>query len=302
MISSVPVSLRDAAQLLVVPRLRQHDADVGQRRLGQHRRHVARLERSPQRVDVVELDHLRRLHRIDGRAHVPGPRPRHAVVQPDHRLVDRAVVAPVEHQHLRPPRQRARDPQHPSVGVGRGQRELPGIQPEPPHQLPAHPGRILGRHHPGRPPPDLALDRARRRLRGVARHRAGVAQAEIDEPVTVHVGDGGAASLGHEQREPARPHRHPAHRNPAQQRLRGLGVQLARPRMLLREAGPLAFQQPPQPGAIDLHVGGRTHSATLPQLQHGMQRRSEISRPSRSDSSSSSCSLKWSVNMRPMSS
>ena len=41
MISSVPVVARRRAQRVVVAGLRQHDADVGQRRLGEHARDVA---------------------------------------------------------------------------------------------------------------------------------------------------------------------------------------------------------------------------------------------------------------------
>ena len=40
------------------------DADVGERRLGEHERDVARGELALERVDVVELDDARRLARV----------------------------------------------------------------------------------------------------------------------------------------------------------------------------------------------------------------------------------------------
>ena len=47
------------------------------------------------------------------------------VLQRHHRVVDRAVVAAVEDEDLRPPRHRARDAQREAVGVGRGGGDLP---------------------------------------------------------------------------------------------------------------------------------------------------------------------------------
>ena len=51
-------------------RLGRHDADVGHRRLHEHAGDVARRERGAQRLDVVELDDLGRLRRVDLRADV----------------------------------------------------------------------------------------------------------------------------------------------------------------------------------------------------------------------------------------
>ena len=48
-----------------------------------------------------------------------------AVLERRERLVDRAVVAPVEDEDLRPPGELAREPDREAVRVGRGQRELP---------------------------------------------------------------------------------------------------------------------------------------------------------------------------------
>ena len=58
------------AQRVVVAGLGQHDADVGQRRLGEHARDVAVGELALERLDVVELDDARRLRRRHRRADV----------------------------------------------------------------------------------------------------------------------------------------------------------------------------------------------------------------------------------------
>ena len=105
------------------------------------------------------------------------------------RLVDGAVVAPVEHEDLRPPGDRAGDPQREAVGVRRGQRELPVGQPEAPRQLLADPQRVLARQHQRDAARRLRRDRAQRRLGRVAGHRAGVAEAEVDVLVPVDVGE-----------------------------------------------------------------------------------------------------------------
>ena len=98
MISSVPAARGQLASGGVLAGLRQHDADVGHRRLGQHAGHVAGGQRPLQRRDVVEL------HDARGRrgGSTGGPMlPRRAATRPspssvDERLVDRAVVAAVD--------------------------------------------------------------------------------------------------------------------------------------------------------------------------------------------------------------
>ena len=61
MISSVPVSRVSRAQRVVEARLGQDDADVRQRRLGEHAGDVAVGELALERLEVVELDDARRL-------------------------------------------------------------------------------------------------------------------------------------------------------------------------------------------------------------------------------------------------
>ena len=61
MISSVPVSRVASRSCVVEARLRQDDADVRQRRLGEHAGDVAVGELALERLGVVPLDDARRL-------------------------------------------------------------------------------------------------------------------------------------------------------------------------------------------------------------------------------------------------
>ncbi len=93
------VPSRQLAQRVVEARLRMDDPDVRQRRLGQHERDVTVSELALERVDVVELDDARRHRRIDGWPEVAAARPDDTVrAEGGERLVDGAVVAPVEDQ------------------------------------------------------------------------------------------------------------------------------------------------------------------------------------------------------------
>ena len=206
----------EEAHLLHVARLRQHDSDVRERGLHQEARHVLVLERPLQRADVVELRHPRGLGGVERRAHEPGPRAGEALLVEDHeRLVDRAVVAPVEHTDSRPAGHVAAHADHPAVRVRGRERELPVREPEATRQLGADPRGVRGREH-RRDALDLS-HRAHRRLRRVARHRTGVAKAEVGVLVAVHVHDRGSAGALLVDREAARPHRHPGHRHAAQE-------------------------------------------------------------------------------------
>ena len=242
-------------------RLGQHDADVRERGLGQHAGDVAARERAPHALQVVELDDDRRLRRIDLRPDVAGLRRRLAVLA-DHRdrLVDGAVVAPVEDEHLGPPLDLARDAQHEAVGVGRRERELPVGQPEAPAQLAGHPGRVLGGHH-RRHATELAHapgDGAHRRLRRVTGHRPRVAEREVDVLVAVDVGDACAVRLGVEERIAADPLRHPGHRHAEDLHAARLLGERARARRALAEERALALDQRLQARALD-HRSASAH-------------------------------------------
>ena len=145
------------------------DAHVGQRRLCQDDRNVAVRKLALQRIDVVELDDARGLRRIHGRAEIAAPRPDDAVRERRERLVDRAVVAPVEDEHLGAPGEMSCEPDREAVRVGCGECELPGGDAEPPRQLRRDHERVLGRKHERDASRRLLLDRLQRGLRERAR-------------------------------------------------------------------------------------------------------------------------------------
>ena len=111
-------------------RQRRHQAAVGQRGLGQHRRDVAAGQRRLDRRSIVERHDDGADRQILHLAEQAGAGERAPVVGAvDQRVVDGAVIAALEDQQLRPPGDRARPAQHEAVGVGRAQRDLPARQP-----------------------------------------------------------------------------------------------------------------------------------------------------------------------------
>ena len=97
------------------------------------------------------------------------------------RLVDGAVVAPVEHEDLAPAGGVPGEAQGEAVGVRGAERELPRRQAEAPGQLAGDPRRVGRRQHrrdaPGRRRSATAAVTAGTR---VAAHRPGVAEAQVD--------------------------------------------------------------------------------------------------------------------------
>jgi hypothetical protein len=238
-----------------VARLRQDDADVGERRLGQHAGDVAALQLGLEGLGIVELDDRGGLGGIDRGADQAFAGTRPAVLQHDEGLVDRAVVAPREHEHAGAARELAAEAQREPVGVGRRERELPLRQAEAPGQLVADPRGVRGREHHRRAAPRLQplphrRDRRRRRMTG---HRARVAEAQVRVLVPVDVHDPRAARLGQVDREAARPLRHPGHRHPAQQM--PLRVLVRGERTRPRGGEPLALvgHQHGEPGPVHVH-------------------------------------------------
>jgi hypothetical protein len=227
------------AQPVVEARLGQDDADVGQRRLGEHAGDLLVDQQALNGVEVVELAHARGERRVDGGSHVAGARARaYAAVERDERLVDGAVVAVAEDEHVRPPRHRPAQAQCPAVGVGGGQREAPQRHAEAAAELLAHPRGVFGRQHQRRAallaqPP---LDRRDRRRRRVPGHRARVAEREVDVAVAVDVLDRRSVRGRGVDRMTAGPLGHPGHRHAADQRPPRALEQLARARVLAGEA------------------------------------------------------------------
>ena len=213
-----------------------------------------------ERFDVVPLDRLRRFRQVNRRADVVGARAGLAVDLDRERLVDGAVVAPGVDEDLRPAGDRPGEADHGAVGVGGGQRELPVGEAKAASELLADPARVLGGEHQGDAADCLGGDRLGRCGGRMPGHRAGVAQAEVDVGVVVHVGEVGARRLGHEHRVRAGPLRHPRHRHAGKERLLPLLEELPGARVLLDEALLLGSQEPaaaardPSPSSCGQHM------------------------------------------------
>ena len=195
----------------MIARIREHDADVGERRLEQAGCNLTVLQRVLECRDVVDLDHARRFVERHGLADVALSRHRAAVFERRDRFVDRAVIAAVVHDNFRPLRDLARPADRAAIGVGRGERELPVWDAEASRQFIADPGRIDGRQHQGDALARLAGDGLDRRGRRMARHAAGIAEAEVDELIAVHVREAGACGTVDVDGMIAGPARHPVH-------------------------------------------------------------------------------------------
>ena len=209
-------AIAQLAQRLVVAGVGQHDADVGERRLGEHTRNVAGRERGLEGGEVVELHDLRSERGVDGRAdravaHDDGA----GRVERGERLVDRAVVAPVEHEHLGAPGDLAGEAEHEAVGVGGGHRHLPIWQAEAPGELATDPGGVVVRQHRRDTSAGLGGERVGHLRQPMPGHRAGVAEAEVDVVMPVDIGEAGPVGFGEEEGERAWPTRHPGHRDTA---------------------------------------------------------------------------------------
>ena len=213
-------------------RLGQHDADVGERRLGEHARDVARRQRRGERVGVVERHDRARRCRIGGRAEGTGTR-HHATggVERDERLVDGAVVAPVEHGDAAAAGHVAGQAQGDAVGVGGADGELPQRQAEAGRQLAGHPGGILGRQHRRRAGAGPSRHRRGHLRHGVPTHRRGVAEAQVD--------------VRHGRRRRRAGHRRRGRRTAGRRRANGSSTPSARRRAGARRS---ARPTPPTPG------------------------------------------------------
>src|SRR5439155_8552960 len=99
---------------------------------------------------------------------------------------------------------------------------------------------------------------------GVTRHGPGVAQAQIEVAMSVHVGEVGALAAGHEEGEAAGPAHHPVHGHAFEQRAAGPLVQREGPRVRLAEPPLLAGQERREPPAVPAHAsaGARPTAAS----------------------------------------
>jgi hypothetical protein len=198
------VPARELAERVVEPRLRGHDSDVRQRRLGEHARDVAVCEGALERLRVVPFDDSSRLvERYRGAEVALALDDAAAGVECRERLVDRAVVAPVEHEDLGPAGDLACEPDREAVRIRRRERELPAWDAEAPRELRGDDEGVLARQHQRDPPRRLLRNGTDGRLRRVPGHCAGVAEAEVDVLEPVGVTEARAGRLDREDREAA---------------------------------------------------------------------------------------------------
>ena len=258
LISSVPAARVTRADAVEVALLGQDDAHVRERRLHQHRGHVAVGQLPLEPDEVVVLGDPAGERDVGWGADVARPRDATSVVGgDDERLVDGAVVAVAVHEDPWTAGDRSAQPEGPAVGVGGGQREAPPRRAEAARQLGSDNLGVLGRQHRRRPTGlgKASRDRRHHRAWRVSRHRPGVAEREVDELVAVEVGHPGARRAGQVQREAAGALRHPRHRHAPEQvvggRVGGCGPRVARDVL-----GALPVEQRGEPVSVD-------HGATV---------------------------------------
>ena len=89
----------------------------------------------------------------------------------------------------------------------------------------------------------------------MARHAAGVAQAEVNEHVSVDIPEARTLRPVDEHGIVARPASHPVHRHTEQQRALGILGELPGSWVTFAEGRSLSVHELPKPGAIDLGHG-----------------------------------------------
>ena len=232
----------EVAQCRVIAIIRQHHADVGHDRLGQHAGDVPVRQRFLQCGDIVELDHLGELREVAHLADEGRIGMGRAAVDGHVCLIHRAMVAVVEDEDFLAASDGAAPLDDGAVGVRRGRRHLPAREPEAVFQQLAD-DRCIGRgHHGGEAVSSFALQGLHHGRRRVAEHGAGVAKAKIDVVVAIGVGYVNALRLGDEQREWRAPVHHPVHGNTLQPVPGRIFRELFRSRVALGEEGLFAAQ------------------------------------------------------------
>ena len=262
MTSRVPVRRVRSLERRVKPHVGEYDPDVGHRRLGKHAGNVVRGQRLFERGEVIELDYSRGDRGVHRRADIAGPGDRTTVTQHRKALVDCTVIAPVEDQHVAPAGDVACESDRESVGIGSGERELPDGEPEAPGELFADPERVLRRQHEGESASCLFLDRSNDGRRGMPHHRPGITEAEIEIPVSVHVGQVRALGAFGKDRETAGPSAHPVHRHAAEQRPASPRVELEGSRMTRGKAALFLGEERLQSLPIQDHARAGVRVAT----------------------------------------
>ena len=253
------VPARQFPQGLVEARRGQHHAAVGHHRFGQYAGIFAGGQGRFQRGEVVEGDASTVQSKICCLAHEPGTIGHLAVCfETHHRVLDLPVVAVVEHQHAFAPGDGTGPTKYATVGVAGRHGDLPPRQAEAGSKQRAHfRGDCTGQHG-SQPLGHLRLQGSHHRWRRMTEHGAGVAEAEVDIRIPVHVGERGAGSTGHMQGFGRAPVLHPVQRHAAQPVVTGLFRQ--------RQTARMQFAKTLTLGAEELLQGGHRQTGGEPGL------------------------------------
>ena len=203
------IAARQGAQPVVEPGIGQDHARVGHDGFGQDGGNLAGGEGRLNSGEVVEFHASGQLAKVGDLTHQALPIGGLAVGEFHHRIVNRAVVAAVEHKDLGPPGDGAGDADGKAVGIGCRGGDLPAEGAEGVLQEAASLKRVFGRQHIGQAARRLMAHGARHRLGRMAEHRAGVAKAEIVDLIAVDIGDPRAFGACHKGQVRHRPVFHP---------------------------------------------------------------------------------------------
>ena len=168
-------------------------------------------QRIAQAIDVVELDDPRELREIRDLTQQARPMDGTPIDESHVRFIDRAVVAAIEDQDLRPSRHGSGHAQREAIRIRRRRRDLPVRQAEALGQQVPHRDRVSGGQHVRQALAGLSHDRVDDRLRRMPEHGAGVAEAEVGVVVAVDVVQRRALRRFDQERKRHRPVAHPVH-------------------------------------------------------------------------------------------
>src|SRR5579859_7791330 len=187
------VAAREIARGGPVAGFGEDDADVGHGGFGEDASDVVMLEGVFEGLQIVKFDDAGGFCGIYRRTDIAAAGADYTVVERDEGFVDGAVIAVMEDQDFGALRDFACDADGETVGISGGERELPVRKAEAALEIFADPERVFGGKHEGDAFFDAARDGLGDDCRGVAGHRASVAEAEVNVVVAVNVGEVRAA-------------------------------------------------------------------------------------------------------------
>src|SRR5439155_17387970 len=116
-----------------------------------------------------------------------------------------------EHENLRASGDLPRQPNRKPVRIGGRKRKLPALESKAPLQFFGYENCIFGRQHQGDSTLDLLFDSFDGRERGMSRYSVGIAEAQFDVAVAVHIVEVSALGFADKGWKCSRPLSHPIH-------------------------------------------------------------------------------------------